>query len=102
MFMPYRLLVISCNGGYGHVHVLSTSCYEEASAPFMPYTNRLLPRPWMVACDDDRILPNKFDPSNWFIPSLLDELARGAILTTSRVVALGVVSSSAMSAAVSR
>jgi hypothetical protein len=38
MFMSYRLLVISCNGDYGHVHILSTSCYEEASAPFMPYT----------------------------------------------------------------
>jgi hypothetical protein len=38
MFMPYRLLVISCNGGYGHVHILSTSCHEEASALLMPYT----------------------------------------------------------------
>jgi hypothetical protein len=102
MFMSYRLLVIICNRGYGHVPILSTSCYEEASAPFMPYTNRLLPRPWMVACDDDRILPNKFDPFDWFIPSMLDELARRAISTTSRVVALRVVSSSAISMAVSR
>jgi hypothetical protein len=29
----------------------------------------------MVACDDDRIFPNKFDPFDWFIPNSLDELA---------------------------
>jgi hypothetical protein len=28
----------------------------------------------MVACDGDRILPNKFDPFDWFIPNLLDGL----------------------------
>jgi hypothetical protein len=46
----------------------------------------------MVACDDDRIFPNKFDPFDWFIPTLLGGLTRGAISTTPRVVALGVVS----------
>jgi hypothetical protein len=45
----------------------------------------------MVACDDDRIFPNKFDPFDWFIPNLLEGLTRGAILTTPRVVALGVI-----------
>jgi hypothetical protein len=35
---------------------------------------------------------NKIDPFDWFIPNLLDGLTRGAILTTPRVVALGVVS----------
>jgi hypothetical protein len=29
----------------------------------------------MVVCDDDRILPNKIDLFDLFIPSLLDELA---------------------------
>jgi hypothetical protein len=42
---------------------------------FTLYTNRLPPRPLMVACDDDRISPNKFDPFDWFIPNLLDGLA---------------------------
>jgi hypothetical protein len=46
----------------------------------------------MVVCDDDRGFPNKFDPFDWFIPSLSDELTQGAISTTPRVVALGVVS----------
>jgi hypothetical protein len=36
--------------------------------------------------------PNKFDPLDWFVPNLLDALTRGAILTTPRVSALGVVS----------
>jgi hypothetical protein len=36
-------------------------------------------------------LPNKFDPLDWFIPNLLDALTRGAISTTPRVSALGVV-----------
>jgi hypothetical protein len=45
----------------------------------------------MVACDDDRIFPNKFDPFDWFIPTLLDGLTRGAISTTPRVIALRVV-----------
>jgi hypothetical protein len=36
--------------------------------------------------------PNKLDPLDWFIPSLLDALTRGAISTTPRVSALGVVS----------
>jgi hypothetical protein len=41
-------------------HVLT-----EASAPFLPSTNRLPPRPWMVAryC----IYSNKVDPFDWFI-----------------------------------
>jgi hypothetical protein len=56
MFISYR------------IHVLT-----EASAPFLPSTNRLPPRPWMVAhcC----IYSNKIDPFDWFIPSLLDGLA---------------------------
>jgi hypothetical protein len=45
----------------------------------------------MVICDDDRIFPNKIDPSNWFIPNLLDGLAYGAMLTTPRVIALGAI-----------
>jgi hypothetical protein len=45
----------------------------------------------MVACDDDHIFSNKFDPFDWFIPNLLDGLIRGAISTTPRVVALGVI-----------
>jgi hypothetical protein len=28
----------------------------------------------MVICDDERVLPNKFDPFDWFIPSLLDSV----------------------------
>jgi hypothetical protein len=34
----------------------------EASAPFIPSTNRLPPRPWMVARDSSRIYSNKIDP----------------------------------------
>jgi hypothetical protein len=45
----------------------------------------------MVACDDDRIFPNKFDPFDWFIPNLLGGLTRGAISTMPRVVVLDVV-----------
>jgi hypothetical protein len=39
------------------LHILT-----EASAPFIPSTNRLLPRPWMVARDSSRIYSNKIDP----------------------------------------
>jgi hypothetical protein len=46
----------------------------------------------MVVCDDDCIFSNKIDPLDWFINNLLDGLTRGAISTTLRVVALGVVS----------
>jgi hypothetical protein len=45
----------------------------------------------MVACDDDRIFSNKFNPFDWFIPNLLDGLTRGPISTMPRVVALGVI-----------
>jgi hypothetical protein len=44
----------------------------------------------MVARDDDRIFPNKFNPFDWLIPNLLDGFAGGAISTTPRVAALGV------------
>jgi hypothetical protein len=55
----------------------------EASAPFTSSTNRLPPRPWMVARDSSRIYPNKIDPFDWFIPSLLDGLTGRATSTTS-------------------
>jgi hypothetical protein len=45
----------------------------------------------MVVCDNDRIFPNKFDPFDWFIPNLLDVLARGAMSATPRVVVLGAI-----------
>jgi hypothetical protein len=57
-FISYRL------------HVL-----KEASALFISSTNRLPPRPWMVAHDSSHIYPNKIDPFDWLIPSLLDGLA---------------------------
>jgi hypothetical protein len=47
----------------------------EALAPFISSTNRLPPRPWMVARDSSRIYPNKINPFAWVIPSLLDGLA---------------------------
>jgi hypothetical protein len=47
-------------------------------------------------------IPNKFDPLDWFIPNLLGALIKGAISTTSGVSALGVVSFSAISTAISR
>jgi hypothetical protein len=47
-------------------------------------------------------IPNKFDPFDWLIPNLLDALIKGAISTTPRVGALGIVSFSAKSTAVSR
>jgi hypothetical protein len=100
-----QFLAMSCDGGYSHVHFLSTSCYivsTEASAMFMLYMNRLPPWPLMVARDDDHIFPNKYDPFDWFIPNLLDGLAGGAISTTPRVIALGVALFSAISTAVMR
>jgi hypothetical protein len=45
---------------------------------------------------------NKFDLVDWFIPNLLDGLAGGAILSTPRVVALGVALFSTISTAVTR
>jgi hypothetical protein len=60
MFMFYRLRVISFDGGFSHVHALYESTFT---------------RPLIVACDDDRLFPNKFNPFNWFVPNLLDGLA---------------------------
>jgi hypothetical protein len=89
--------------GYSHVHVLyeSTSCHElwwslntEATAMFMFYMNRLLTMSFDGRCDDDLIFPNRFDPLDRIISNLLDGLTWGAILTTPRFVALGVVSTS--------
>jgi hypothetical protein len=99
MFMFYinRLLVMSFDGGYGHVHVLSTSCYKfwRRLRPCSCFIwVDFLPWPLMVVCDDDRILPNKFDPFDWFIPNLLDGLTWRAILTMPRVDALRVVPTS--------
>jgi hypothetical protein len=39
------------------LHVLT-----EASAPFIPSTNKLPPRPWTVARDSNCIYFNKIDP----------------------------------------
>jgi hypothetical protein len=47
-------------------------------------------------------IPNKFDQFDWFVPNLLDAFIKGAISNTPRVGALGVVSFSAISTAVSR
>jgi hypothetical protein len=64
-------------GGYGHVQVLSksTSCHEHS-----------------CRCNSDRIFPNRLDPLDRILSNLFDELTSGAISTTLRVVALGVVS----------
>jgi hypothetical protein len=59
------------------LRVVSTSCHEHDSR-----------------YDDDRFLPNRLDPLDWILSTLLDGLTWGAILTTPRVVALGVVSTS--------
>jgi hypothetical protein len=56
------------------LRVVSTSCHEHDSR-----------------YDDDRFLPNRLDPLDWILSTLLDGLTWGAILTTPRVVALGVV-----------
>jgi hypothetical protein len=60
------------------LHVLT-----EALAPFIPSTIRLPSRPWMISHHSNRIYSNKIDPFDFFIPSLLDGLARRATLTTS-------------------
>jgi hypothetical protein len=99
MFYMNRLLAMSFDGGYSHVHILYelSSCHE--------FWRRLRPRscfiridflPWalMVVCDDDRVFPNKLDPFDRIIFNLLDGLTWGTISTTPRVVALGVVSNS--------
>jgi hypothetical protein len=43
-----------CYGGYGHVHILSTSFSDGTLGSVR--------------------IPNIIDPFDWFIPSLLDEL----------------------------
>jgi hypothetical protein len=73
-----------------YIKRLLVVCYTEATATFMSHwlrvptdpsaplkssTNHLPPQPWMVARDSGRIFPNKIDPFDWCIPSLLDGLA---------------------------
>jgi hypothetical protein len=63
-------------GSYSHVNVLyeSTSCHEHSCRR-----------------DDARVFPNRLDPLDRTQSNLFDELTWGAISTTPRVAALGVV-----------
>jgi hypothetical protein len=56
--------------------------------------NRLLAMSFDDHCNDDRVFPNRLDPLDRIISTLLDGLTWGAISTTPRVAALGVVSTS--------
>jgi hypothetical protein len=70
-----RLLVVNYTEAMATFISYRLHVPTDPSAPFKSSTNRLPPRPWIVACDSSRIFPNKIDPFVWFISSLLDGLA---------------------------
>jgi hypothetical protein len=70
-----QLLVMNYMGATATSITYRLNVLTEHSAPLISCTNRSPPRPWMAARDSSRIYPNKIDPFDWFISSLLDGLA---------------------------